>query len=206
MSKIIDARIIGLTGGIACGKSTVARLLEQHGFPVIDADRLGHRVLKQGHPGFKEVVQAFGEDILDGRGHISRPKLGTLVFQDPDKLEKLNRISHPHISSIIGKEARKLSQDQPGGVVFIEAALLIETGWHKQCWKIWIVTAEKETVLRRLAERNGLSREEAMLRIEVQMSQEDQLALADVILPNEGSPRDLELALEKVLKVLRVNE
>ena len=198
--------IIGLTGGIGCGKSTVARMLEKRGYPVIDADLLGHRVLEPSHPGFNEVLQAFGKGILDHEGRISRPKLGLMVFQDPKKLEKLNSISHPHIARMIEEESFKLAQEQASRIVFLEAALLIETNWQETCQKVWVIDSKEENVLKRLALRNGLSREEAQQRISSQISSEERLEHADLVLENNGAESELEEKIDEELEfILRFN-
>ena len=198
--------IIGLTGGIGCGKSTVARMLEKRGYPVIDADLLGHRVLEPSHPGFNEVLQAFGKGILDQEGRISRPKLGLMVFQDPKKLEKLNSISHPHIARMIEEESLKLAQEKASRIVFLEAALLIETNWQETCQKVWVIDSKEENVLKRLALRNGLSREEAQQRISSQISSGERLEHADLVLENNGAESELEEKLKEALEDLQTLE
>ena len=194
--------IIGLTGGIGSGKSTVARMLEKRGYPVIDADLLGHRVLESSHPGFREVLEAFGKGILDQSGRISRPKLGLIVFQDPQKLETLNNISHPHIARMIEKESLRLAEERSVEIIFLEAALLIETGWQRKCHQVWIVNSDEERILERLALRNGSSPEEAKQRISSQLSPGKRLPHADFILENNGTPKELEERLEQVLEGL----
>ena len=205
MNNMIKPKIIGLTGGIACGKSTVARLLEQQGYSVIDADHLGHRVLEPGHSGFREVVKVFGRNILDTQGSINRSKLGILVFQDQTKLERLNSISHPYIERMIEKEIQKLSSVSPDGLIFLEAALLIEAGWHKRCQSIWVVTADHERILKRITKRNRLSYEEAGQRIKAQISAEDRLTYANEVLYNNGTKKELKLKVDKYLKKLQLS-
>ena len=115
--------LIGLTGGIASGKSTVVQYLRQAGFSVIDADNLGHKVLEPGNPGYNKVVEKFGDEILNPDSTLNRPVLGRIVFGDPEKLKQLNEISHPIIEDMIQKEFKKLASVSIGGVVFLEAAL-----------------------------------------------------------------------------------
>ena len=173
---------------------------------MIDADLLGHRVLEPSHPGFNEVLQAFGKGILDQEGRISRPKLGLMVFQDPKKLEKLNSISHPHIARMIKEESLKLTQEQASRIVFLEAALLIETNWQETCQKVWVIDSKEENVLKRLALRNGLSREEAKQRISSQISSEERLEHADLVLENNGAESELEEKIDEELEfILRFN-
>ena len=192
--------IIGLTGGIASGKSTVARILEMRGYPLIDADILGHRVLEYPHPGFREVIEAFGTGILDHNGKISRPKLGLIVFQDPLKLEKLNNISHPYINRMIEQESLKLAKEHFSKIIFLEAALLVETGWQHKCSQVWVVTSNEANIIQRLAHRNGLNPEDAKQRISSQFSSEKRLVHADLVLENNGTQKDLEKKTNQVIK------
>ena len=190
---------IGLTGGIGSGKSTVARMLEKRGYPVIDADMLGHRVLESPHPGFREVLEAFGRGILDQHGKISRPKLGLIVFKDPQKLEKLNNISHPHIARMIEEESLKLSKEHSSKIIFLEAALLIETGWQQKCSQVWVIISNESNIIQRLAHRNGMNAEEVKQRISSQLSPEKRLVHADFILENNGTKKDLEKNLDQAI-------
>ena len=194
---------IGLTGGIGSGKSTVARILEKRGYPVIDADTMGHQVLESPHPGFKEVIKTFGKGILDQHGKISRPKLGMIVFKDPQKLEKLNNISHPHITRMIEQESLKLSKEHSSKIIFLEAALLVETGWQNKCSQVWVVTSNEANIIKRLAFRNGLNAEEAKQRISSQLSSEKKKIHADLVLENNGTQKDLEKKINQIIKKLK---
>ena len=129
-----------------------------------------------------------------------------MVFQDPKKLEKLNSISHPHIARMIEEESLKLAQKQASRIVFLEAALLIETNWQETCQKVWVIVSLKENVLKRLALRNGLSREEAQQRISSQISSEERLEHADLVLENNGAESELEEKIDEELEfILRFN-
>ena len=191
---------IGLTGGIGSGKSTVARMLEKRGYPVIDADMMGHQVLEFPHPGFREVIKAFGKGILDQHGKISRPKLGLIVFKDPQKLEKLNNISHPHIDRMIKQESLKLSKEHSSKIIFLEAALLIETGWQQKCSQVWVITSKESYIIQRLAIRNGMNASEAKRKIASQLSSDKRLIHADFVLENNGTEKDLEKKIDQAIK------
>ena len=195
--------LIGLTGGIASGKSTVVQYLRQAGFSVIDADKLGHTVLEPGNPGYNKVVEIFGNEILNPDSTLNRPVLGRIVFGDPEKLKQLNEISHPIIEDMIQKEFKKLASVSIGGVVFLEAALLIEANWHKVCQLIWVVTLEPAVAINRLQERDGLSQTEAQARLETQLTTEERLTYADVVLQNEGSQEDLFSLTQQALQKLK---
>jgi dephospho-CoA kinase len=198
-----ESILVGLTGGIASGKSTVIRYLRDKGYSIIDADKLGHRVLEPGTHGYKKVVETFGKGILHPEGTVNRPALGKIVFLDPQKLKRLNEISHPIIADMIQKEYEKLVSDCVRKIVFLEAAILIEANWHKVCQHIWVVTLVPEIAMLRLQERDGLNKTEAQARIESQLSPDDRLAYADVVLKNEGSQEDLIIKTQHALQELK---
>lgn len=195
--------LIGLTGGIASGKSTVIQYLRDKGYPVIDADKLGHRVLEQGNPGYDKVVEKFGIDILNQDNSVNRLVLGRIVFGDPEKLKQLNEISHPIIAEMIQKEFEPLVSEDTEGIVLLEAAILIEANWHKMCDYIWVVTLEQDVAVQRLQKRDGLSEIDARSRLDAQLAPEERLAYADVILRNEGTMNDLISKTKQALAGLR---
>ena len=202
-SPVTGSLLIGLTGGIASGKSTVLQHLRQAGYSVIDADKLGHKVLEQGNPGYNNVVKCFGNEILNPDGSVNRTALGRIVFVDAEKLKQLNEISHPIIAEMIQKEFEKSVSDSNGGIVFLEAALLIEANWYKVCGRIWVVSLDPTVALRRLQERDNLSETEAKLRVGAQLDQEERLAYADVVLQNEGTPEELFTQTQQALRELK---
>ena len=195
--------LIGLTGGIASGKSTVVQYLRYQGYPVIDADKLGHKVLEPGNQGYKKVVDKFGEGILNKDKTVNRLILGGIVFSDPFKLKALNEISHPIIAEMVLKEFKLKSSMDQKGIVFLEAALLIEANWYNMCQHIWVVTLEKAEASRRLQKRDGLSESEAISRLESQLTAKEKIAYADVVLRNDGSREDLLSQTQHALEVLR---
>jgi len=202
-SPVTGSLLIGLTGGIASGKSTVLQHLRQAGYSVIDADKLGHKVLEQGNPGYNKVVKCFGNEILNPDNTVNRIALGRIVFVDAEKLKQLNEISHPIIAEMIQKEFEESVSDSNGGIVFLEAALLIEANWYKVCGQIWVVSLDPTVALRRLQERDNLSETEAKLRVGAQLDQEERLAYADVVLQNEGTPEELFTQTQQALRELK---
>ena len=163
----------GLTGGIASGKTTVAAMLREMGFPVLDADRLAHWLIDPGQPAYQEVVRAFGKEILESGGRVDRKKLGAIVFSDRAALQKLNAILHP----LVAEETRRQFDEwerEGNKAAFVEAALIVEAGMHKQLDGLAIAWCTPEQQLARLVER-GMSESEARNRIALQMPQEEKL-------------------------------
>ena len=197
--------LIGLTGGIASGKSTVIQYIRYQGYPVIDADKLGHRVLELGNPGYSKVVEKFGEGVLNKDKTVNRLVLGRIVFADPSQLKALNEISHPIIAEMVLKEFESIVSEDSRGIVFLEAALLIEANWYNMCHHIWVVTLDAAEATRRLQERDGLSESEARSRLESQLTPEERLAYADVVLHNDGSRKDLFSQTQRALEELQSN-
>ena len=195
--------LIGLTGGISSGKSTVLQHLRQAGYSVIDADKLGHKVLEQGNLGYNKVVKSFGNEILNPDGSVNRTALGRIVFVDAEKLKQLNEISHPIIAEMIQNEFEESVSDSNGGIVFLEAALLIEANWYKVCGHIWVVSLDPTVALSRLKKRDNLSETEAKLRVGAQLDQEERLAYADVVLQNEGTHEELFTQTQQALRKLK---
>ena len=183
--------VIGLTGGIASGKSTVARFFHDRGIPVIDADLLGHRTYEPGSDTFAAVVRTFGNELVAVDGTIDRKVLGGKVFGKPDELKKLTDIVWPGIRKLAGQD---LSEFEVAGnrLVVLEAAVLFEAGWQDLCDEIWVVVVEAELAVERLEKRNGLDAEAARARIASQLSNAERVAQADLVIENN---RDLE-ALE----------
>ncbi len=179
----ITMYLIGLTGNIGTGKSTVLKMLAKLGAEVIDADKIAHQVIEPGGPAYQAVVEAFGPEILRDDGSIDRAKLGDIVFNNPDALKQLERLTHPAVGQII---AERLAQTD-AAVVVIEAIKLIEAGMHTTGDALWIVTASRERQIERLMRTRHLSREEAEARIDAQPSVEPKLPLADVVIENNGT-------------------
>jgi len=168
---------LGLTGGIASGKSAVAAMLRELGFAVLDADALGHKLIEPGQAAYAEVIQEFGPSIADSSGRIDRSKLGAVVFADRAKLDRLNAIVHPRVAEVILSQFEVWRRAGVRDAVFVEAALLVESGIHKKLDGLVVVWCTPEQQLERLVAR-GLSEAEARRRISAQLPVEDKLRLA----------------------------
>jgi dephospho-CoA kinase len=178
--------IIGLTGNIATGKSTVAKMLEELGATILDADALVHELQQPGTPVYDAIVAAFGAGILDRDGQIDRKALGAIVFADPEKLRVLEGIVHPAVAL----ESVKRLGEAATPVVVYEAIKLIEAGRAEMCDALWVVATRSDVQLQRLMRDRGLSEAEARQRIEAQPPQSEKIARADVVIDNSGSPAD----------------
>lgn len=188
---------IGLTGGIASGKSTAARYLEQLGAHVIDADKLGHRVYEPGSAAFAEVVAAFGDDVVAKDGHIDRKVLGGKVFGDPDALRRLTDIVWPEILRLARQQMAEAEARDPASIVVLEAAVLFEAGWQDAVDEVWAVVVSPEVAIERAAARDGLSVEAIQRRIDSQMSNDERRARADVVIDNSGDAETLLARLDR---------
>ncbi|MCI0624211.1 MAG: dephospho-CoA kinase [Acidobacteria bacterium] len=192
---------VGLTGGIASGKTTVCRLLEAKGCTIIDADVVAHQVLVRGQPGYEPVVQVFGTGILGSAGEIDRGKLGAQVFGDPLLLERLNKLVHPEVIRIIEKRLETLKQAADARVV-VDASLMIESGFHRRFQRLVLVTCTFEQQVERLTSRNGLSQEQARQRIALQMPLDDKRPFATDIIDNSGPLEDTRLQVDALVENL----
>jgi len=168
---------LGLTGGIASGKSAVAAMLRELGFAVLDADSLAHRIIEPGQPAYEEVLREFGAAINDGQGRVDRAKLGALVFSDRAKLERLNAIVHPRVAEAVLRQFAEWQREGTRDAAFVEAALLIESGIQQHLDGLVVAWCRPEQQLERLAAR-GLSEDEARRRIAAQMPVEEKLRYA----------------------------
>ena len=188
--------VIGLTGGIGTGKTQVSKSLQRHGATVINADLVGHEAYLPHTDTWREVVSAFGEDVLDDQEQIDRRKLGAIVFSDPAHLQRLNSIVHPRIYAMIQDQIESFTTEGIDMVV-VEAALLIEAKWTPLADEVWVVTAPQEQVLSRLMGR-GMSQDQARSRIESQMPQDERVKHADVIITNASGIYELESSVAKI--------
>jgi dephospho-CoA kinase len=177
--------IIGLTGGIASGKSTVARILGELGVAVIDADLLAREVVAKGSDGLREVVGEFGTDVLDSSGELDRGKLGQRVFGDAEARKTLNAIIHPRIGKL-SAERIALAQQSEAPYVVYEAALLVETGAHRGMNALIVVSADSQVQLERSMARDGLDEAAARARLDAQLPLSAKLDAADYVIANDG--------------------
>ncbi|MFE9430077.1 dephospho-CoA kinase [Streptomyces sp. NPDC006640] len=180
---------VGLTGGIGAGKSEVSRLLVEHGAVLIDADRIAREVVEPGTPGLAAVVDAFGEDVLTAEGTLDRPRLGSIVFADPEKLATLNAIVHP----LVGTRSRTLEDAAPADAVVVhDVPLLAENALAPLYDLVIVVDARPETQLDRLVRLRGMTEEDARARMAAQAPREKRLAVADIVIDNDVPLADLE--------------
>lgn len=195
---------VGLTGGIACGKSTVSEVLRDHDCQVLAADPLGHELLEPGQAAYDEVVREFGKEVLGEGGKVDRKKLGTIVFADPVKRAKLNWILHPKILDVIRQWFKAL--DRPGGPEFavLEAALIYEAAVHKELDRVIVCWCTPEQQLERLRAR-GLTPEQARGRIAAQMPVDEKRRIADDVIDCSGSPEETERQVVQLIDKLKAS-
>lgn len=195
--------LVGLTGGIATGKSTVAKMFERCGAVVIDADELARNVVKAGKPAWREIVKTFGRTVLNPDRTLNRHALGAIVFGNRAKLRKLEKIIHPRVAREQARLTRQAARRDPQAVVIYDVPLLFETGIDKRVDKIIVVTANKETQISRLTKRNGLTRPEALRRIRNQMPLAKKVRLADFVLQGTLKPAPLRQAVRALIRTLQ---
>lgn len=188
---------IGLTGGIASGKSSVSRLLAEWGVPIIDADAIARRVVTPGQPAWQQIVSVFGEQILQPDGTINRRLLGDIIFGDAEKRRKLDEITHPAIWDQITDEVK---QAEAAGhrVVVLDIPLLLETDWHDRVDEIWVVYADRQAQIQRLTLRDQLTQQQAESRINSQLSLEEKKQHADIVIDNSGSFDSMRNQVERI--------
>lgn len=186
-------RVIGLTGGIACGKSLVAGYLRELGVPVIDADRVAREVVTPPSTALDEIRDTFGPAVLQDDGSLDREKMAELAFGDPVLRAKLEAILHPEIERRVEDEIARHTRAGTPALVY-EAALLVETGLYRRLDALIVVTASAEQQLERLEQQRGLTRSEARARIESQLPQDAKVRLADVVVDNSGTPEETRSA------------
>ncbi|MQA83451.1 MAG: dephospho-CoA kinase [Streptosporangiales bacterium] len=186
---------VGLTGGIGSGKSEVARRLAGHGAVVVDADQIAREVVAPGTRGLDAVVREFGRQVLRPDGSLDRERLGEIVFADPAKRERLNGIVHP----LVGRRAQELFEAAPeDSVVVHDVPLLTENNLASRYDVVVVVDASVDTQVERLARFRGMSEEQARARISAQATREQRLAIADVVIDNDGSPEELDEQVRKL--------
>ncbi|MFD3544954.1 dephospho-CoA kinase [Streptomyces sp. NPDC058655] len=192
---------VGLTGGIGAGKSEVSRLLAGYGAVIVDADRIAREVVEPGTPGLDAVVAAFGRAVLTAEGTLDRPKLGSVVFADPEKLRTLNAIVHP----LVGARSAELEAAAgPGAIVVHDVPLLAENGLAALYDLVVVVDAAPQTQLARLVARRGMAEAEAAARMAAQATREQRLAVATLVIDNDGPLEALEPQVRTLWKELTV--
>jgi dephospho-CoA kinase len=193
---------VGLTGGIACGKSTVASMLRDLDMTILDADPIVHEMLESGQPVYDEVVREFGSEILTSDKKIDRAKLGAIVFADRERLDRLNQIIHPRVMDVITKRFAAL--DRAGGtpLAIVEAALLVEAGYREKLDRLIVVRCDPEQQMARLRAR-GLTEEQARQRIAAQMPVDEKARIADDVINTTGSIEETRRQVEQLADNLK---
>ena len=194
---------VGLTGGIGSGKSEVSRRLRDLGAVLIDADAVAREVVEPGTPGLAAVVAEFGEAILRRDGTLDREGLGRIVFGDPDKLARLNAIVHPLVGERIAARMAEVEREHPDGVVVYDVPLLVENNLAGGYDVVLVVATSPATQLRRLVEQRGMTAEDAKARIAAQAPLADKLAVADIVIDNDGTLAELDARVRQVWADLR---
>ncbi|MFZ5876460.1 MAG: dephospho-CoA kinase [Nitrospirota bacterium] len=188
---------VGLTGGIACGKSTVSAIFRALGAYVIDADQLAREALAPGSSGARAVARAFGPEVAPG-GVVDRAKLGALVFGHARRRKRLEAIVHPRVFAAERRIAREIAARDPGAVIVFDAALLIESGAYRRMNAVIVVSADQRTQLARLAARDGLTRAEALARIKSQWPLADKRRVADYVIDGRRPREDVRRAVTRI--------
>lgn len=190
-------KVICLTGGLASGKSTAVQYLASKGADVIDADVLGHRAYDPGTPAFEQVIAAFGEDVRSAEGQIDRKVLGSKVFGKPDELKRLTDIVWPEIRRLAEAQISDIAASNPDALIVLEAAVLFEAGWEDIGETIWVIAVDRETAITRSMARDNADRESVERRLDSQLSNEERIARADVVITNNGSEAEFVVQLDE---------
>ncbi|MFO7784246.1 MAG: dephospho-CoA kinase [Thermodesulfobacteriota bacterium] len=182
-----DLLVLGVTGGIASGKTTMAKMLAQLGAPIIDFDLIARRIVASDQPAFREIVEYFGKEVIAEDGSLNRKKLSDIVFRDPVKRRMLEGMTHPRIVEVFLSQVRQLAEKAPHGIVQAVIPLLFEAHLGHLVHKVLVVYVSPGTQIERLTKRDQISREEAMRILDAQMPIDRKAALADFVIHNEGS-------------------
>ncbi|HEV3349726.1 MAG TPA: dephospho-CoA kinase [Methylomirabilota bacterium] len=194
--------LVGLTGGIATGKSTVTAMLASPSVRVVDADALAREVVEPGTPALAQIVAEFGREVLQAEGRLDRARLGEIVFPDPVKRKRLEAITHPAIRARFEKIMADLERAGWDGILIWDAALLVESGGNKKMDRLVVVTTDAATQLRRLMARDGVSEEAARARTASQMPLAVKARYADYVIDNSGTPQQTEARVREVYRAL----
>lgn len=197
---------VGLTGSIACGKTTVARMFEEKGAFHIDLDQVAHDVEAPGQPAWRQIIDVFGPGILQDDRTIDRTKLGAIVFENKEKIDKLNSIVHPAVFSSWHQRIDEILRVRPDAIILSDNPLLFETGMQSLFDLILLVYISPAEQVDRLMKRNGFSREEAERRIASQMSIDDKVPLADMVINNQETPEETRNTVDRIWGELLVME
>tara|TARA_B100000959_G_scaffold239312_1_gene259846 strand:+ start:2867 stop:3478 length:612 start_codon:yes stop_codon:yes gene_type:complete len=196
--------LIGLTGGIASGKTMVSNMFVKLGAHLIDADVIARDVVKPDKPAWKEIVSAFGESVLDKKKEIIREKLAAEIFDAPEKRKQLEAITHPRIIEEENRRVNELRKNNKSGIIILDAALLIEAGHHNRVDKLIVVYLNKDTQIKRLRKRDSLSLTDAEKRVNSQMPLDEKVKLADYVIDNNKTIYESEKQVSEIYKKLIV--
>lgn len=194
---------VGLTGGLATGKTFVGQALADLGCRLLQADQIGRQVMEPGGEAFAEVVREFGPEILARDGSIDRKKLAGIVFEAPERLAALNRLVHPWVIRRENEWLERLAAEDPRAIAVVEAAVMIEAGTHTRFDRLIVAACSPEQQIERALQRGGLSREEALARIRRQMPLEEKIKLADFVIDTSGTPEQTLRQVREVYEALR---
>lgn len=195
--------IVGLTGGVASGKTAVSQVLKEEGAYIIDADQIARELVQPHKPAWNELIRAFGKEILQEDGFIHRKKLADKVFADPKKRKLLNQILHPRIKEEMDRRTKEIGQKDSEAIVVIDAPLIVELGDHREMDKLIVVASTQTQQIERLKERDGIGPEEALRILSSQIPVEEKVNLADFVIRNEGSLEETKKRAKEVFKELR---
>lgn len=196
-------QVIGLTGGIASGKSTVSRYLSELGAVIIDADILSRHIVDPYTPAWMEIKEKFGTDVFDKEDNLDRKKMAELIFQSPLLRETLNSIIHPKVIKAVQDLIEEIKKDGSAPLIVVDAPLLIEAGMTSMVDEIWVISIPEEVQIERLIKRDGISRDKAIERLRSQMPLKDKLSYADHIIENEGNLEQTYEFLEDLFQAVK---
>jgi dephospho-CoA kinase len=197
--------VIGLTGGIGSGKSTVSGMLAQLGAVILNADEVGHETLKPGTEAWQEITSAFGQEIVKDSGEIDRGKLGEIVFSNPRALARLNSIMHPRMYQAMKRRIEEW-QRQGAEVIVLEAAILVEANWTPLVDEVWVTTAPEATVVRRLRDSKGLTETQVLARIRSQLPHQERAKHADIIIENACELEGVKARVKDLWRALHARQ
>jgi len=195
--------VVGLTGGVASGKTTVSQILREEGAYLINADEIARQLVEPHAPTWHELRKVFGNEFFDENGSIQRRKLASRVFSDPEQRSLLNNILHPQIKSELKRRIHEIAEKDPDAVIIIDAPLLVETGNHREMDKVIVIASNETQQIQRLVRRSGLSEEEARRIFASQMPFEEKMKVADFIIPNEGPLEETTKKAKEVFQELK---
>jgi dephospho-CoA kinase len=195
--------IVGLTGGVASGKTAVSQVLKEEGAYIIDADQIARELVQPHKPAWNELIRAFGREILQENGSIHRKRLADKVFTDPRQRKLLNQILHPRIKEEMDRRTKKIGEKDPKAIVVIDAPLIVELGDHREMDKLIVVTTTQTQQIERLKDRDGTSLEEALRIVSSQMPIKEKLKFADYVIQNEGSLEETKKRAKEIFKDLK---